>query len=70
MHVGFWADAVEKEIQSALLRFSGLLRSFRLSARCSRFFWHIGLSGPIVGLTEVADKVTKGDLETSVVENA
>jgi two-component system, cell cycle sensor histidine kinase and response regulator CckA len=66
VHVGFWADAVKNEIQRALVPiiaaiaivpFVGALLSFLLA------HWIVR---PIVGLTQIADKVTMGDLETSV----
>jgi sensor histidine kinase regulating citrate/malate metabolism len=66
VHVGFWAATVEKEIQraqlpllliSGLIPLVGVLLSFLLAYRIVR---------PIVGLTEIADKVTMGDLESSV----
>jgi HAMP domain-containing protein len=69
VHVGFWADDLDAEIQRALIPiiaavaivpFVGALLSFLLA------HW---LVQPIVGLTRIADKVTMGDLETSVGGN-
>jgi HAMP domain-containing protein len=69
VHVGFWADDLDAEIQRALIPiiaavavvpFVGALLSFILA------HW---LVRPIVGLTRIADKVTMGDLETSVGGN-
>jgi two-component system, cell cycle sensor histidine kinase and response regulator CckA len=69
VHVGFWADDLDAEIQRALIPiiaavavvpFVGALLSFILA------HW---LVQPIVGLTRIADKVTMGDLETSVGGN-
>jgi two-component system, cell cycle sensor histidine kinase and response regulator CckA len=69
VHVGFWADELDAEIQRALVPiiatvaivpFVGALLSFLLA------HW---LVQPIVGLTRIADKVTMGDLETSVGGN-
>jgi len=69
VHVGFWADDLDAEIQRALVPiiaavaivpFVGALLSFLLA------HW---LVQPIVGLTRIADKVTMGDLETSVGGN-
>jgi HAMP domain-containing protein len=66
VHVGFWADRLHEEIQRALMPiiaavaivpFAGALLSFLLA------HWIVR---PIVGLTRIADKVTMGDLETSV----
>ena len=66
VHVGFWADTVEKEIQSALFRFIGIVAIVPFVGTLLSFILAHWIVRPIVGLTEVADKVTKGDLETSV----
>jgi HAMP domain-containing protein len=66
VHVGFWADAVEKEIQSALFRFIGIVAIVPFVGTLLSFILAHWIVRPIVDLTEVADKVTKGDLETSV----
>jgi two-component system, cell cycle sensor histidine kinase and response regulator CckA len=66
VHVGFWADAVEKEIKSALFRFVGIIAIVPFIGTLLSFIVAHWIVRPIVGLTEVADKVTKGDLETSV----
>jgi sensor histidine kinase regulating citrate/malate metabolism len=66
VHVGFWADAVEKEIQSVLWRFIGIIAIVPFVGTLLSFILAHWIVRPIVGLTEVADKVTKGDLETSV----
>ncbi|HEY6999077.1 MAG TPA: HAMP domain-containing protein [Candidatus Binatia bacterium] len=69
VHVGFWADDLDAEIQRALIPiiaavavvpFVGALLSFLLA------HWIVQ---PIVGLTRIADKVTMGELETSVGGN-
>lgn len=69
VHVGFWADDLDAEIQRALIPiiaavavvpFVGALLSFILA------HWIVQ---PIVGLTRIADKVTMGELETSVGGN-
>lgn len=66
VHVGFWADAVEKEIQSNLFRIIGIIAIVPFVGALLSFILAHWIVRPIVGLTEVADKVTKGDLETSV----
>ena len=66
VHVGFWADAVEKEIQSALFRLVGIISIVPFVGALLSFLLAHWIVRPIVGLTDVADKVTKGDLETSV----
>jgi HAMP domain-containing protein len=66
VHVGFWADAVEAEIQSALFRMVGIISIIPLVGALLSFLLAHWIVRPIKGLTEVADKVTRGDLETSV----
>jgi HAMP domain-containing protein len=67
-HVGFWADAIEKEMHSALLRFIGIIAIIPFVGILLSFILAHWIVRPIVGLTEVADKVTRGDLDTSVSE--
>lgn len=66
--VGFWADAVEKEVQSSLYRFLGIIAIVPFVGTLLSFILAHWIVRPIVGLTEVADKVTRGDLDTSVSE--
>jgi HAMP domain-containing protein len=66
VYVGFWADAVENEIQSLLLRFIGMVAIVPIVGALLSFLVAHWIVRPIVGLTEIADKVTKGDLEASV----
>jgi len=66
VRVGFWADAVESEIQSSLLRLVGIISIIPLVGALLSFLLAHWIVRPIKGLTEVANKVTRGDLETSV----
>ena len=66
VHVGFWVDAVEKEIQRTLLPLVGIMAIVPLIGALVSFLLAHWIVRPIVGLTEIADKVTMGDLETSV----
>jgi HAMP domain-containing protein len=66
VHVGFWADAVQKEIHRALLPIVGMVAMVPLIGALLSFILAHWIVRPIVGLTEIADKVTMGDLETSV----
>jgi sensor histidine kinase regulating citrate/malate metabolism len=66
VHVGFWANAVEAEIQSALFRMLGIISIVPLVGALLSFLLAHWIVRPIKGLTEVADKVTRGDLETSI----
>jgi HAMP domain-containing protein len=64
--VGFWVDTVEKEIQRTLLPLVGIMAIVPLIGALISFLLAYWIVRPIVGLTEIADKVTMGDLETSV----
>jgi two-component system, cell cycle sensor histidine kinase and response regulator CckA len=66
VHVGFWSDAVEKEIQRALFPLVGIVVIAPFVGALLSFLLAHWIVRPIVGLTEIADKVTMGDLETSV----
>jgi sensor histidine kinase regulating citrate/malate metabolism len=66
VHVGFWEDAVENEIQNALLRLIGIIAVLPVAGTLLSFLVAHWIVRPIVGLTEVADKVTRGELELSV----
>jgi HAMP domain-containing protein len=66
VHVGFSADAMEREIHAALLRFLGIIAIVPLVGTLLSFILAHWIVKPIVGLREVADKVTRGDLDTSV----
>jgi methyl-accepting chemotaxis protein len=65
-HVGIWGDSVEREIRRALLPLIGIILfllvvGVALSALLAR-----GIVRPILRLTQVADRISKGDLETPV----
>jgi HAMP domain-containing protein len=65
-HVGIWGDGVEEEIRSALFPLAGitlalLAAGVALSALLAR-----AIIRPILRLTRVADKISKGDLETPI----
>ncbi|HKY08091.1 MAG TPA: HAMP domain-containing protein [Candidatus Binatia bacterium] len=66
VHVGFWADAVRTEIQRALWPIIAVIASVPLVGALLSFLLAHWIVRPIIGLREVADKVTMGDLETSV----
>ena len=65
-HVGFWSDAVDKEVQSFIWPVIGIIALVPLVGAALSFFIANWIVRPIIGLTEVADKVTKGDLEMSI----
>jgi HAMP domain-containing protein len=66
VHVGFFEETVEKEIQRALLPLVGIIAVVPFIGALLSFVLASWIVRPIVGLTEIADKVTMGDLETSV----
>ena len=63
VHVGFWADAIQKEIQRALLPLIGIIAIVPFIGALLSFLVAHWFVRPIVRLTEVAEKVTRGDLE-------
>jgi HAMP domain-containing protein len=66
VRVGFWQDSIDKEIQRALLPLIAIVAAVPLVGGLLSFLLAHWIVRPIVGLTEIADKVTMGDLETSV----
>ena len=66
VHVGFWADAVEKETRRVLLPLIEIMAIVPIVGALLSFLLAHWIIRPIVRLTRVADKVTMGDLETSV----
>jgi len=66
VHVGFWADAVQKEIRRSLVPVIGIVAIVPFVGALLSFLLAHWIVRPIVGLTQIADKVTMGDLETSV----
>ena len=65
VHVGFWGDAREKEIQSALLPLMGIIAIVPILGAVLSFLMAHWIVRPISRLTEVAERITKGDLQTS-----
>lgn len=66
VHVGFWADAVQNEIGQALIPIVGVIAIVPVVGALLSFLLAYWIVRPIVGLREIADKVTMGDLDTSV----
>jgi len=66
VHVGFWADAVQSEIRRALAPIVAMIAIIPFFGAALSFLLAHWIVRPIVGLTEIADKVTMGDLETAV----
>ena len=68
VHVGFWADAAQKEIRSALVPILAIIALVPVIGALLSFLLAHWIARPIVCLTEIAGKLTKGNLETSVSE--
>jgi HAMP domain-containing protein len=66
VRLGFWQDTLAKEIQRALVPLIAIVAALPLLGALLSFLLAHWIVRPIVGLTEIADKVTMGDLETSV----
>jgi two-component system, cell cycle sensor histidine kinase and response regulator CckA len=66
VHVGFWVEAVQNEIARALLPIVGVIAIVPIVGMLLSFLLAHWIVRPIIGLREIADKVTMGDLETSV----
>ncbi len=66
VHVGFWEDALESEIRNALVRLLIIFAILPVAGTLLSFAVAHWIVRPIVDLTQVADKVTRGDLELSV----
>ncbi len=65
-HVGIWGDSVEEEIRRALLPLIGIVVALLAAGVALSFFLARGIIRPILRLTLIADKISKGDLEMPV----
>ena len=65
-YVGFWSDNLEKEIHRTLLPLVVIMAVVPLIGALVSLLLAHWMTRPLVGLTEIADRVTMGDLETSV----
>ena len=66
VYVGFWADVVRNEIAAALIPIVGVIAIVPIVGMLLSFLLAHWIVRPIVDLREIADKVTMGDLDTSV----
>ena len=66
VHVGFWQDSMEEEIGRVLFPLIITLASVPVLCALLSFLLAQWIVRPVIGLLDVADKVTMGDLETSV----
>lgn len=65
-HIGIWGDGVEAEIRRTLLPLATIVGALLLAGVALSALLARGIVRPIIQLTEVADKISKGDLETPV----
>ena len=66
VHVGFWQDGMEQQIRRALSPLIAILAAVPIFGAVLSFLLAHWIVRPLVGLLDVAGKVTMGDLETSV----
>ncbi len=66
VHVGFWQDSMERQIKRALFPLIAILAAVPIIGALLSFLLAHWIVCPLVGLLDVAGKVTMGDLETSV----
>jgi sensor histidine kinase regulating citrate/malate metabolism len=66
VHVGFWRHSMEQQIRQVLLPIIAVLAAVPLLGALLSFLLAHWIVRPMIGLLDVADKVTMGDLETSV----
>ena len=66
VHVGFWGDTVQTEIQRALVPIVGIIAVVPFVGALLSFLLAHWIVRPLVGLREIADKVTRGDLEICI----
>jgi HAMP domain-containing protein len=65
-HVGIWGDSVEEQVRAALLPLIGIIVALLAAGVALSFFLARGIIRPILRLTLVADKISKGDLDTPI----
>lgn len=65
-HVGIWGDVVEEEIYRTVVPIIGLIVIVLLISSVLSSLLAQGIIRPVVGLVTVADKISKGDLDTPV----
>lgn len=66
VYVGFWKEVAEKEMRAGLLPLIAIIAIMPIVGALLSFLLAHWLVRPLIGLTEIAGKVTMGDLETSV----
>jgi HAMP domain-containing protein len=66
VHLGYWGETLELEVQRTLRPLLTIMAVVPLIGALISFLLAHWIVRPIAGLTAIADKVTMGDLETSV----
>jgi HAMP domain-containing protein len=70
VHLGFWGDALDEEVSAAVLPVVGLVAAAVVASLVLAFLLAHGIIDPIRRLTDAADKISTGDLETPFVSNS
>jgi HAMP domain-containing protein len=65
-HIGVWGDGVEGEIRRTLFPLAGIVLALLAAGVALSVLLARGIVRPILRLTDVADKISKGDLEAAV----
>jgi HAMP domain-containing protein len=63
VHVGFWGDAVEKEIRRAILPLIAIIAIIPVVGVALSFVLAHWIAGPIIRLRKVAEEIIEGNLE-------
>ncbi len=66
VHVGIWGNVVEEEVRRALVPLVGLISMVLLAGVLLSVLLARGITGPILRLSHIAERISKGDLETVV----
>ena len=64
--VAIWADSVEDEVRGAVLPLAGLMAAALAAGLIFSLMVTRGITRRVLGLKEIADRVSLGDLETPV----
>jgi len=65
-HIGIWGDGVDEQIRRALLPLLEIILILLVAGVAFSILLARGIIRPILRLTQVADKISMGDLETPV----
>jgi type II secretory pathway predicted ATPase ExeA/HAMP domain-containing protein len=65
VHVGFWGDAIEKEIRRAIRPLIAAMGIIPLVGVVLSFFLAHWIAAPIIRLTKVTERIIEGDLDAS-----